>query len=350
MIKRRKTKLIKVGNVDIGADSAISVQSMTNTNTKDVESTIKQIHRLEEAGCDIIRFAVNDLEDAQAIEKIKANINIPCVADIQFNYKLALLSAKYGADCIRINPGNIGEKWKVEEVVSACKDKNIPIRIGVNAGSINQKILDKFNGVNSDSIVQSALEDINILESLNFNQIKVSLKASNINLSIESYRKFSEISDYPLHLGITESGMGLSGIVKSSVGMGTLLAEGIGDTIRVSLTDDPVEEVLVGKQILKSLGLRQEGVEIIACPTCARTKIDLIELVKEAENRLSKVDKNISVALMGCVVNGLGEGREADIGITGGNGQGVIFKKGEIIKKVPENQLLDELMKEIENL
>lgn len=350
MIKRRKTKLIKVGNVDIGADSAISVQSMTNTNTKDVESTIKQIHRLEEAGCDIIRFAVNDLEDAQAIEKIKANINIPCVADIQFNYKLALLSAKYGADCIRINPGNIGEKWKVEEVVSACKDKNIPIRIGVNAGSINQKILDKFNGVNSDSIVQSALEDINILESLNFNQIKVSLKASNVNLSIESYRKFSEISDYPLHLGITESGMGLAGIVKSSVGMGTLLAEGIGDTIRVSLTDDPVEEVLVGKQILKSLGLRQEGVEIIACPTCARTKIDLIELVKEAENRLSKVDKNISVALMGCVVNGLGEGREADIGITGGNGQGVIFKKGEIIKKVPENQLLDELMKEIENL
>ncbi|WP_019132487.1 flavodoxin-dependent (E)-4-hydroxy-3-methylbut-2-enyl-diphosphate synthase [Peptoniphilus obesi] len=350
MIKRRKTRLIKVGNVDIGADSAISVQSMTNTNTKDVESTIKQIHRLEEAGCDIIRFAVNDLEDAQAIEKIKANINIPCVADIQFNYKLALLSAKYGADCIRINPGNIGEKWKVEEVVSACKDKNIPIRIGVNAGSINQKILDKFNGVNSDSIVQSALEDINILESLNFNQIKVSLKASNVNLSIESYRKFSEISDYPLHLGITESGMGLAGIVKSSVGMGTLLAEGIGDTIRVSLTDDPVEEVLVGKQILKSLGLRQEGVEIIACPTCARTKIDLIELVKEAENRLSKVDKNISVALMGCVVNGLGEGREADIGITGGNGQGVIFKKGEIIKKVPENQLLDELMKEIENL
>lgn len=350
MIKRRKTRLIKVGNVDIGADSAISVQSMTNTNTKDVESTIKQIHRLEEAGCDIIRFAVNDLEDAQAIEKIKANINIPCVADIQFNYKLALLSAKYGADCIRINPGNIGEKWKVEEVVSACKDKNIPIRIGVNAGSINQKILDKFNGVNSDSIVQSALEDINILESLNFNQIKVSLKASNVNLSIESYRKFSEISDYPLHLGITESGMGLAGIVKSSVGMGTLLAEGIGDTIRVSLTDDPVEEVLVGKQILKSLGLRQEGVEIIACPTCARTKIDLIELVKEAENRLSKIDKNISVALMGCVVNGLGEGREADIGITGGNGQGVIFKKGEIIKKVPENQLLDELMKEIENL
>ena len=350
MIKRRKTRLIKVGNVDIGADSAISVQSMTNTNTKDVESTIKQIHRLEEAGCDIIRFAVNDLEDAQAIEKIKANINMPCVADIQFNYKLALLSAKYGADCIRINPGNIGEKWKVEEVVSACKDKNIPIRIGVNAGSINQKILDKFNGVNSDSIVQSALEDINILESLNFNQIKVSLKASNVNLSIESYRKFSEISDYPLHLGITESGMGLAGIVKSSVGMGTLLAEGIGDTIRVSLTDDPVEEVLVGKQILKSLGLRQEGVEIIACPTCARTKIDLIELVKEAENRLSKVDKNISVALMGCVVNGLGEGREADIGITGGNGQGVIFKKGEIIKKVPENQLLDELMKEIENL
>ena len=350
MIKRRKTRLIKVGNVDIGADSAISVQSMTNTNTKDVESTIKQIHRLEEAGCDIIRFAVNDLEDAKAIEKIKANINIPCVADIQFNYKLAILSAKYGADCIRINPGNIGEKWKVEEVVSACKDKNIPIRIGVNAGSINQKILDKFNGVNSDSIVQSALEDINILESLNFDQIKVSLKASNVNLSIESYRKFSEISDYPLHLGITESGMGLAGIVKSSVGMGTLLAEGIGDTIRVSLTDDPVEEVLVGKQILKSLGLRQEGVEIIACPTCARTKIDLIELVKEAENRLSKVDKNISVALMGCVVNGLGEGREADIGITGGNGQGVIFKKGEIIKKVPENQLLDELMKEIENL
>ncbi|WP_036729742.1 flavodoxin-dependent (E)-4-hydroxy-3-methylbut-2-enyl-diphosphate synthase [Peptoniphilus mikwangii] len=347
---RKKTKQIKVGNVLIGGDAPISVQSMTNTITKDINSTISQINLLESYGCDLIRFAVNDLEDASAIRKIKNGIKIPTIADIQYDYRLALASAENGIDCLRINPGNIGAKWKVEEVVKACKYHDIPIRIGVNSGSIKQEFIDMYKGVNENSICYSALEEIEILESMSFYDIKVSLKASNVNLSINSYKKFSEFSDYPLHLGITEAGPSFNGTIKSSVGIGSLLAMGIGDTIRVSLTADPIEEVKVGREILKSLGLLKEGIEIISCPTCARTKINLIDMVEKAQDKLYSINKNIKVALMGCPVNGPGEAKEADIGIAGGNGVGIIFKKGKIIKKVDENKLLEELFKEIENL
>ncbi|EFI42267.1 4-hydroxy-3-methylbut-2-en-1-yl diphosphate synthase [Peptoniphilus sp. oral taxon 386 str. F0131] len=350
MIDRKKTKQIKVGNVLIGGDAPISVQSMTNTITKDINSTISQINLLESYGCDLIRFAVNDLEDASAIRKIKNGIKIPTIADIQYDYRLALASAENGIDCLRINPGNIGAKWKVEEVVKACKYHDIPIRIGVNSGSIKQEFIDMYKGVNENSICYSALEEIEILESMSFYDIKVSLKASNVNLSINSYKKFSEFSDYPLHLGITEAGPSFNGTIKSSVGIGSLLAMGIGDTIRVSLTADPIEEVKVGREILKSLGLLKEGIEIISCPTCARTKINLIDMVEKAQDKLYSMNKNIKVALMGCPVNGPGEAKEADIGIAGGNGVGIIFKKGKIIKKVDENKLLEELFKEIENL
>ena len=351
MINRKKTKQIKVGNLYIGKDAPISVQSMTNTITKDIDKTVEQILKLEDAGCDIIRFAVNDLEDAAAIPIIKSKINIPTIADIQYDYKLAVASAENGIDGLRINPGNIGERWKVEEVVKACKEHNISIRVGVNSGSVKKEFLEKYNGVNEESICYSALEEIEILESMNFNDIKVSLKASDVNLSIASYTRFSELSDYPLHLGITEAGPAFAGTIKSSVGIGTLLANGIGDTIRVSLTADPVEEVKVGREILKSLGLYTKGIDIVSCPTCARTKINLLEIVEEAQKRLDKIkDKNLKVALMGCAVNGPGEAREADIGIAGGDGEGIIFKKGVIVKKVREEDLLDELFKEIEKL
>lgn len=350
MYQRKMTRQIKVGDVLIGGNAPISVQSMTNTITKDIESTVNQILELENAGCDIIRFAVNDLDDAAAIKDIKNRIHIPTIADIQYDYKLAIAACKGGVDCLRLNPGNIGAKWKVEEVVSVCKEFGIPIRVGVNSGSVKQEFLDKYNGVNENSICYSALEEIEILESMNFYDIKVSLKASNVNLSIASYEKFSEMSDYPLHLGITEAGPSYSGTIKSSVGIGSLLSRGIGDTIRVSLTADPLEEVKVGKEILKSLGLRNDGIELISCPTCARTKIDLIDIVKKAEERLNKLNKNLKVALMGCAVNGPGEAREADIGIAGGDGIGIIFKKGEIIKKVDEKDLLDALFEEIEKL
>lgn len=351
MINRKKTRQIKVGNIYIGGDAPITVQSMTNTITKDVDKTVEQILRLEDAGCDIIRFAVNDLDDAKSIPLIKNKINIPTIADIQYDYKLAVLAAENGIDGLRINPGNIGERWKVEEVVKACKAHNISIRVGVNSGSVKKEFLEKYHGVNKDSICYSALEEIEILESMNFNDIKVSLKASDVNLSIDSYTRFSELSDYPLHLGITEAGPSYTGTIKSSVGIGTLLARGIGDTIRVSLTADPVEEVKVGREILKSLGLYTKGIDIVSCPTCARTKINLLDIVEKAQRRLDLIkDKDLKVALMGCAVNGPGEAREADIGIAGGDGEGIIFKKGVIIKKVREEDLLDELFKEIEKL
>lgn len=350
MIDRKKTKKIYVGNVAIGGDSSISVQSMTNTNTKNITDTVSQIKKLEEAGCDIIRIAVNDLEDAAALRKIKKEINIPIISDIQFDYKLALASAKNESDAIRLNPGNIGESWKIKEVIEACKFYDIPIRVGVNSGSVKQEFLDKFKGVNASSICYSAMEEIELLEKNNFSNIAVSLKASDVNLTIESYRKFSEMSNYPLHLGVTEAGSPKKGIVKSAIGIGTLLAEGIGDTIRVSLTSDPVDEVVAGKDILKALDLRREGIDLISCPTCARTKVNLIEIVNKAEDRLYELDKNLKVAIMGCAVNGPGEAREADIGIACGDGEGLIFSKGQIIKKVPEEQLLSELLKEIENI
>lgn len=350
MIDRKKTKKIYVGNVAIGGDSSISVQSMTNTNTKNITDTVSQIKKLEEAGCDIIRMAVNDLEDAAALRKIKKEINIPIISDIQFDYKLALAAAKNESDAIRLNPGNIGESWKIKEVIEACKFYNIPIRVGVNSGSVKQEFLDKFKGVNASSICYSAMEEIELLEKNNFSNLAVSLKASDVNLTIESYRKFSEMSNYPLHLGVTEAGSPKKGIVKSAIGIGTLLAEGIGDTIRVSLTSDPVDEVITGKDILKALDLRREGIDLISCPTCARTKVNLIEIVNKAEDRLYELDKNLKVAIMGCAVNGPGEAREADIGIACGDGEGLIFSKGQIIKKVPEEQLLSELLKEIENI
>ncbi|MGO1579805.1 MAG: flavodoxin-dependent (E)-4-hydroxy-3-methylbut-2-enyl-diphosphate synthase [Peptoniphilaceae bacterium] len=347
-MKRKNTRQISVGKVLIGGNAPISVQSMTNTITKDVISTTNQIKELERSGCDIIRFAVNDLEDAKAIKSIKEKINIPTIADIQYDYKLAINSAINGIDCIRLNPGNIGVKWKIEEVVKYCKEYNIPIRIGVNSGSVKKEFLEKYNGVNENSIVYSALEEIEILESLGFYDIKVSLKASDVNLSISSYEKFSSISNYPLHLGITEAGPNFSGSIKSAVGIGSLLSKGIGDTIRVSLTDSPIEEIRVGREILKSLGLLKDGVDIISCPTCSRTKINLIDIVNKAQSRLEKIDKNLKVALMGCAVNGPGEAKEADIGIAGGDGLGIIFKKGKIIKTVNEEDLLEELFIEIE--
>lgn len=339
-----------IGNIPVGGDAPITVQSMTNTKTKDVQSTVAQILQLENAGCDIIRFAVNDRDDAEAIQKIKKSIHIPVVVDIQFDHRLAIMSAEMGADCIRINPGNIGEKNKVKEVVEVCKHYGLPIRIGVNSGSIHKDLLSEMGGVNANSIVQSAMREIEVLEDLNFFDIKVSLKASNVNLSIDSYSEFSKICDYPLHLGITEAGPAFQGAVKSAVGIGYLLREGIGDTIRVSLTSDPVEEIKVGREILKSLNLLTDGIEIISCPTCARTNIDLLSLVEKAEKKLSPIKKNLKIALMGCAVNGPGEAREADIGIAGGIGEAILFKKGVILKKISEENLLDELVKEIENM
>lgn len=349
-MKRNNTRVIKVGDVLIGGTNPISIQSMCNTQTKDVDSTVRQILEMEKYGLDIIRFAVNDLEDAEAILKIKAEINTPTIADVQYDYRLALMAVEKGVDGLRINPGNIGARWKVEEVANACRERGISIRIGVNAGSLHQEFLDKFGGVNENSIVESALEEINVLESMNFKDIKVSLKASNVNLTLNANRKFAKVSDIPLHLGITEAGPGMQGIIKSSVGIGTLLSEGIGDTIRVSLTEDPVMEVKAGKEILKSLGLRTDGIELISCPTCARTKVNLFEIVEEAQKRFETMNKNLKVAIMGCPVNGPGEAREADIGIAGGNGEGLIFKKGKIIRKVKEEDLLNELIKEMEDL
>ena len=347
---RKNTKQIYVGDVPVGGTSPITVQSMTNTITRDIESTVNQIISLEQCGCNIIRSAINNIDDAKAIPIIKKQIHIPIIGDIQFDYRLAIEAVKNGVDCLRINPGNIGNKDRVKEVVNCCKEYDVPIRVGVNSGSISQKFIDKYGGVNSDSLVYSCLEQVEFLESLGFYNMKLALKSSDVNMTIESYKKISELTNYPLHVGITEAGPKSTGIIKSAVGIGSLLSQGIGDTIRVSLTAPPEEEVIVGKEILKSLKRRTEGVNIVSCPTCARTNIDLIKIVEEAEKRLKTVDKNITVAIMGCVVNGPGEAREADIGITGGNGEGLIFKKGKIVKKVSEEFLLDELMNEIEKM
>ncbi|NLJ79179.1 MAG: flavodoxin-dependent (E)-4-hydroxy-3-methylbut-2-enyl-diphosphate synthase [Tissierellia bacterium] len=347
---RNKTKTIMIGNVPVGGDSPISVQSMTNTVTSDIAGTVEQIKRLEEAGCDIIRAAVTDLEDAEAIGRIKEQIMIPFIADIQYDYRLAIAAVENGADCLRLNPGNIGSKTRVKEVVSICQDRQIPIRIGVNSGSINKKHLEKYGGVNANSMVYSALEHVRILEDLDFTDIKISLKASNVPLTIQTYRKISEKVEYPLHLGVTEAGPVWRGTVKSAVGIGTLLSMGIGDTIRISLTGDPVEEIRVGREILRSLDLLDEGIEIISCPTCGRTEVDLIGLVEKVEKELGRIEKPLKVAIMGCPVNGPGEAREADIGIAGGQGEGLIFKRGRVIKKVKEELLIDELLREIKTL
>ncbi len=347
---RRKSREIFIGKVGIGGENPITVQSMTNTDTRDVEKTVKQILELEKEGCDLIRVAVPDKEAAESIKKIKQRIKIPIIADIHFDYRLAIDAIKNGVDGLRINPGNIGSKDKVKEVVSACRERQIPIRIGVNSGSISREIIEKYNGVNENSMVYSALEHVRILEDLNYNNIKISLKATDVELTVNAYKKAAEVTDYPLHVGITEAGTPWSGTIKSSIGIGSLLLMGIGDTIRVSLTGDPVEEVRVGKQILRTMGLLKDKIEIISCPTCGRTKIDLISLAYKVEERIGNISKPIKVAIMGCAVNGPGEAREADIGIAGGIGCALIFKKGEIIKKVEEDKLLDELVNEIEKL
>ncbi len=350
MITRRKTKQISIGNVKIGGDAPVSVQSMTNTKTQDIDATVSQIKSLEEAGCELVRIAVLSREDAEAIDRIKARIFIPLIADIHFNYELALESINRGVDALRINPGNIGERWKVEAVVNVCKDKGIPIRIGVNAGSLEEDILEKYGYPTSEGMVESALRHIAILEELGFNDIKVSLKASDVPRTVEAYRLLSQKVDYPLHLGITEAGTSFSGTIKSSVGLGILLSDGIGDTMRVSLTADPVEEVRVGFEILKALQLRRKGVNIISCPTCGRMQIDLIKLAQEVEQRLSHIKAPLNVSILGCVVNGLGEAKEADVGIAGGKGQGLLFRKGEVIGKVREEQLADALVAEVEKM
>lgn len=349
-MKRNETRKIKIGNIYVGGDSSIKVQSMTNTDTRDVKATVNQILRLEEAGCEIIRCAVPDMAASEALGEITKQIHIPLVADIHFDYKLALNSIKNGILGLRINPGNIGSVDRVKAVVEAATDKGVPIRIGVNSGSLHKDILQRYGGVCPEALVDSALRHVEILEELNFYDIVISVKSANVMENIESYRLLSKKVNYPLHVGVTESGTAWRGTIKSSVGVGTLLAEGIGDTIRVSLTDDPIQEIKVGKEILKATGYLEEGVEFISCPTCGRTQIDLINIAKEVENRIGNLNKKVTVAVMGCVVNGPGEASRADIGIAGGNGVGVIFKKGEIVKKVKEEDLVEELVKEIESL
>jgi len=347
---RKITREVKVGNKKIGGNNPILVQSMTNTDTHDIEKTIEQIRRLEAEGCDIIRVAVPDMEAAEAIKEIKKNINIPLVADIHFDYRLAIKSIENGVDKIRINPGNIGREENIKKVVEIAKERGVPIRIGVNSGSLEKEILYKYKGITAEAVVESALKSVLILEKLGFYDIVISLKTPNVPLTIEAYKLASSKVDYPLHVGITEAGTIEAGTIKSAIGIGTLLYLGIGDTIRVSLTGDPVHEVRVGRQILRSLGLLKEGVEVISCPTCGRTKIDLIKLAQEVEKRTRHIKKPLKVAVMGCVVNGPGEAKEADIGIAGGDGEGVIFKKGKVYKKVKEEELIEELTKEIEKL
>jgi len=350
VITRKHTKQITLGTVRIGNNAPVAVQSMCNTDTRDAARTLDQISHLEQAGCEIVRLAVPDEEAAGALGAIRKGTNMPLIADIHFDHRLALEAVKQGMDGLRINPGNIGGRDKVSEVVRACADKGIPIRIGVNAGSLEKHLLEKYEHPTPEAIVESAFAHIRILEDLNFTNLKVSLKASDVMTTVASYRLFSEKSDYPLHIGISEAGTLFSGTIKSSVGLGILLAEGIGDTMRVSLTADPVEEVRVAYEILKSLKVRQRGVNIISCPTCGRTEINIIGLAQEVEKRLAHIKEPITVAVMGCVVNGPGEAREADIGIAGGKGLGLLFKHGEIVTKLSEAELADVLVGEVEKI
>ncbi|MGL5981907.1 MAG: flavodoxin-dependent (E)-4-hydroxy-3-methylbut-2-enyl-diphosphate synthase [Cetobacterium sp.] len=343
----RESKIIKIGNLSIGGGNDIIIQSMTNTPTDDVEKTVAQIKRLQDEGCQLVRVTINTELAAKKIKEIKEQIQIPLVADIHFDYKLAILAIENGIDKLRINPGNIGSDERVEAVVKKAKEKNIPIRIGVNSGSLEKNILEKYGKPTADGMVESALYHMNLLEKFNFTDIVISLKSSNVKMMIEAYRKLSKLCNYPLHLGVTEAGTAFQGTVKSAIGIGALLVDGIGDTIRVSLTEDPVEEIKVAKEILKVLGLIESGVEIVSCPTCGRTEIDLIGLAHEVEKEFQKMDKKIKIAVMGCVVNGPGEAKEADYGVAGGKGVGVLFKKGKIVKKVDEKNILEELKKMI---
>jgi len=346
-IIRRKSRQIRVGDVLVGGDAPVSIQSMCNTDTRDVDATTAQIGELEASGCDIIRVAVPDREAAAALAAIKKAIRIPLIADIHFDYRLALQSIEAGVDGLRLNPGNIGDSRRVEAVVRAAGEREIPIRIGVNAGSLEPELWEKYGGPTAEAMVESALNHVAILEKLDFSRIKISLKASDLGRTIDAYRLIADQTDYPLHIGVTEAGTFLPGTVKSSVGLGLLLAEGIGDTLRVSLTDDPVQEVRVGREILRSLGLREGGAVMVSCPTCGRCEIDLIGLAREVESKLEGMKHPIDVAVMGCVVNGPGEAREADVGIAGGKGVGLVFRKGKIVRKVPEADLARTLMEEI---
>jgi (E)-4-hydroxy-3-methylbut-2-enyl-diphosphate synthase len=351
MIQRRKTRKIQLGKVQVGGDAPITVQSMTKTDTRDVDATVDQIWALEVAGCDIVRVAVPVREAAEQLGRIKQQIRIPLVADIHFNYKLALIALEQGVDGLRLNPGNIGARWCIEEVVKLAAERKIPIRIGVNAGSLEKDLLQKYGGPTAEGMVESGLRHIRILEELNYPEIKISLKASDPLMTIEAYRMLAGQVAYPFHLGVTEAGTPTAGTIKSAVGLGTLLAEGIGDTIRVSLAADPVEEVRVGAEILRSLGLKKDGMTFIACPSCGRADVDLVGLAKAVEERMLPYSNlNIHVAVMGCEVNGPGEARAADLGVAGGKGIGLIFKKGEVIRKVPEAQIVDALMEEVKNL
>lgn len=352
LILRKKTRQIRLGNKLIGGDAPILVQSMCSSDTRDVETMVREIYALETAGCEAVRVAVPDAEAADKLAIIKSQIHIPLIADIHFDYRLALKAIEQGVDGLRLNPGNIGAKSRVEEVAKACKDKGIPIRIGVNGGSLEKRLLEKYNGeVTPEALVESALDHCQILEDLNFYDIKVSLKANDVPTNIRSYELFSTKRDYPLHLGVTEAGTPWAGTIKSSVGIGYLLANGIGDTVRVSLTtDNTAEEVAVAYEILKSLNLRDKGTKLISCPGCGRLEIDLYKLVNEVETELKDIEAPIKVAVMGCVVNGPGEARDADVGIAGGYGLGLVFKKGQIVKKVKEDELKAALMAEIKQM
>ena len=345
----RESKVVKVGNILIGGGNDVIIQSMTNTPTTDVEKTVNQIKKLQEEGCQLVRVTVNTEEAAKKIKEIKEKIDIPLVADIHFDYRLALLAIENGIDKLRINPGNIGSDEKVEIVVKKAMEKGVPIRIGVNSGSLEKTILEKYGKPTSDAMVESALYHMRLLEKFNFTDIIISLKSSNVKMMVEAYRKLAKLCNYPLHLGVTEAGTAFQGTVKSAIGIGSLLVDGIGDTIRVSLTEDPVEEIKVAKEILKVLGLKEVGVEIVSCPTCGRTEIEMIGLAHQVEKEFEKVDKKIKIAVMGCVVNGPGEAKEADYGVAGGKGVAVLFKKGAVIKKGDEGEILKELKKLIED-
>lgn len=345
---RDNTKIIKIGDRYIGGGNPVLIQSMTNTKTEDVDASIRQILALEEAGCDIIRVTVPDEEAAKAIKTIRKNIHIPLVADIHFDYRMAIMAMENGADKIRINPGNIGGTDKIKAVVDCAREKNIPIRVGVNSGSLEKELLNKYNGVTAEALVESALDKVRIIEELGYDNLVVSIKSSDVLMCVRAHELIAKQCKYPLHVGITESGTVYSGNIKSAIGLGIILGQGIGDTIRVSLTGDPLEEIKSAKLILKTLGLKKGGIEVVSCPTCGRTKIDLISLANEVEKMVLKYPYDIKVAVMGCVVNGPGEAREADLGIAGGNGEGLLMRKGEIIKKVPECELLEALKEELD--
>ncbi len=348
-LKRRFSRTVKIGDIAIGGASPITIQSMTNTKTTNILATVQQIHRLEEAGCDIVRVAVPNEEAAQAISQIKKEIHIPLVADIHFNHRLALLAIENGADKIRINPGNIGSEEKIRQVLDKANEQEIPIRIGVNAGSLEKDLIEKYGQPCAEAMVESALRHLELCEKYHFSNIIVALKASDVGMMIEANQKFAALTDIPLHLGVTEAGTKDTGLVKSAIGIGSLLYQGIGDTIRVSLTADPVEEIFAGLNILKALKLKRHGITLISCPTCGRLEYDLFKIIDEFQEKTEKIKKPVTVAIMGCVVNGPGEAREADIGIAGGKGKVVLFKKGKIIKTIPESQVIEILLREIED-